>query len=399
MIWEGGVPSRCRCVHLPSDFFAGYALVFSSQRRILGRFFRGKNMNKFSRILFVGLLLLTVSVLRAAESAEEASALYSEGIHHFFNGQYGEAEKEFTKASNLQTSHPAYYFFIGLCRYRAGNLSGAEEAYRLGAVAELTKSGRSVDVGSHLRRIQGEERVFLERIRKEIQDSWNEREALRREALYGKAADRNKAQLTTVFSEVPQAAVSARNLPLVNSIRPTDSEEMDATESEALKDHFASDGTFTILADEVGRRGLTTREQKRREAIREKSFYGDPSMRPAADGSRFIDIYGEKEVYADGQPFYDPEHPEFTVDDEGNPFVPEQRAEMKDSVITGALGNLLDNADQMKAAPTGNANISGSEGLFNHSEVENPFDQSGSTHSLDTIKPFESKLPDQDEEE
>lgn len=93
--------------------------------------------------------------------------LYGKGVHAFFGGDHTEAQKHLDDAVHHGINDPRAYYFRGLIKASSGNITDAEEDYRLGATLEARGAG-IFDVGSALIRIQGDDRVHLEKIRHSI---------------------------------------------------------------------------------------------------------------------------------------------------------------------------------------------------------------------------------------
>lgn len=259
--------------------------------------------------------LLAAWPLFAEDAPDGETVCYSRGVHLFFDGRSAEASNEFAAASAAAPDNPVYYYFIGLCFSRQGDEESALAMFQLGAEAELTAKGQLVDVGEHLRRIQGDERLKIEEVRQETLKLWREKEARRQEALYGETLSRQKeylsqSKITVVgLNSESQSAetVSADNLPLVPPIMPLSRTEISSRESEELA--ASQKDELFYLKDEVGKVALSSSAQRRRQLREKQLLYKDPENRPAADGSKFVDIYAADQVAADGEAFFDPNEP------------------------------------------------------------------------------------------
>ena len=97
---------------------------------------------------------------------ESPEALYARGVYLFFNGRYDEAEDSFRRGTSDSPDNPVNFYFLGVIQLRLGQTEAAEESFTKGAQAELTPHGRLVDVPGHLLRIQGNERLLIEQIRR-----------------------------------------------------------------------------------------------------------------------------------------------------------------------------------------------------------------------------------------
>lgn len=280
--------------------------------------------------------VLSVVVLSGALHAQETaqdteSACYSRGIHLFFDERFPEAFAEFAAAVEKAPDNPAYRYFLGLCRLRMADEAAAVETFRRGAEAEFTPKGELVDIGEHLRRIQGPERMMIEQIRKQALRDWREKEMRRQEMLYGETLSRQKELLSRNRfaavgdgssgdessgdelddSEAPNTEF-VDDLPLVRPIMPLSRPELSGQESEELAETKTDE--LIYLNEEVGKVSLSSAAQRRRQQRERRLLFKNPNERPAADGSPFVDIYADDQVASDGEAFFDPNEPVETVE-------------------------------------------------------------------------------------
>ena len=87
--------------------------------------------------------------------------------------------------------------------------------------------------------------------------------------------------------------------------KPFTSEEQRPAKPTALYDKNSDE--MQHFREELGKTELSTKAKKRLAEIEARVVYSDPMEKPAADGSKFINIYDESEIYADGKAFYDPD--------------------------------------------------------------------------------------------
>ncbi|MBQ2683340.1 MAG: tetratricopeptide repeat protein [Thermoguttaceae bacterium] len=264
-------------------------------------------MRQTIRVILSTILLFTAAALCSADDSS-AVARYSQGINLFFGGQYAEAMEYFNAAAQLSPENPAYRYFIGLCWARLGNPDEARKAYIAGAAAELTPAGAGIDVPSHLMRIQGYERVELERVRQAVRAEWNARVAERRAILYGKKVDQGREDLTTPARQQSESDASGTvdaSLPMVPPISPTAGPELPADESEDLAAARVFGG-YIYLSDELGKPMLST-ITKQRIARKQARIQAEENAKLDAHGNKFVDIYADDQVKDDGKEFKDPD--------------------------------------------------------------------------------------------
>jgi tetratricopeptide (TPR) repeat protein len=92
---------------------------------------------------------------------------YGAGLHAYATGQFEESAAHFTRAIQLDASCPEYYYFRSLAHLSAGDRAHAINDAEKGALVEshLTDNAR-MDVSRSLRRVQGEQRLWLESYRR-----------------------------------------------------------------------------------------------------------------------------------------------------------------------------------------------------------------------------------------
>lgn len=93
--------------------------------------------------------------------------LYGQGVHSYFGGRYSEASEMFTNAIAQGSKDPRCYYFRGLCHIRLGHSSAAGVDFEKGADLEITGRDRIYPIGRSLQRIQGRDRLLLEKHRRQ----------------------------------------------------------------------------------------------------------------------------------------------------------------------------------------------------------------------------------------
>jgi len=116
----------------------------------------------FTRILFLTALLYASHTAIAHGQSSAVAQLYGEGVHRYFARDYTGAEQSLNRAVEAGSQDPRVFYYRGLARSAYGGAS--EMDYEEGA--RLEASGRvGVNVGLALTRIQGYERVKIEKAR------------------------------------------------------------------------------------------------------------------------------------------------------------------------------------------------------------------------------------------
>lgn len=332
-------------------------------------------------------LLFGGAVLSADETAGDAGAFYSRGSNLFFSDDYAAAAEQFDGAMALSPDNPVYFYYRGLCDLRQGDSDSASGWFFLAAEKEQTPAGRLIDVGANLRRIQGSDRMMIEEIRRQARKAWEEEETRRQIALYGETLDRQKEILSrqqkidyAVPDKKSAETVSDSNLPIVPPIEPLSGrQEIDASISADLAEY--GNGEIIYLKDELGKVSLSTATQRRREARARRLAYANPMDRPAADGTKFVDIYSNDEVTADGQAF----------DDGGESITPIEKARLQAEAAKKGSGGLFGEMQEFVGNGEGSdVNVAESTTeLFGEEKTANPFADKQAAPSGDEFKLFE----------
>jgi|LakMenE01Jun11ns_1017448.scaffolds.fasta_scaffold9792057_1 tetratricopeptide (TPR) repeat protein len=92
------------------------------------------------------------------------AAAYGDGVHAYFAGDFQRAYEDLSQAIEAGTTDPRAYYFRGLAALRQGRSDEAEADFTEGATRESAGLG-AWPVGRSLERIQGPDRLRLERHR------------------------------------------------------------------------------------------------------------------------------------------------------------------------------------------------------------------------------------------
>ncbi len=261
-------------------------------------------MMRKAGFLFLFLILTSVGFLVADDPKSAADLDYGRGVEAFYRGDYQIAKSSLENANKADPDNPAPLYFLGLCSLRNGETEQAKSLFFSAAEKEYTPSGRLVYIPGHLRRIQGNERMMIEEIRKEVGAINQEKERRRQFALYGRVIDKNRRFLcggtestpsplppksteplipSSSDSNVPASSEGRdlTSLPSVPPIRPLAEPEVDGYVSYELadsgvgdiiilKEEYVTDEFGNVLKDDEGnpvlRTSLSTKGQRRKDA-------------------------------------------------------------------------------------------------------------------------------------
>jgi hypothetical protein len=128
--------------------------------------------NSLSRICLACATIAVFASSVAAQSAEwnDASALYGRGVHAYFAGRSNDADAHLSRALALDPDDPRAYYFRALCRMRLGRADEARADMEIGAAIEARHPDR-FGVGVSLQRVQGADRLALEKVRRQARDA------------------------------------------------------------------------------------------------------------------------------------------------------------------------------------------------------------------------------------
>lgn len=90
--------------------------------------------------------------------------VYGDGVHAYFRGEIYQAQEQFDRAIQYGSQDPRVYYFRAIVHLQNGDCFQAEQDIRTAVTYELQGRG-TYDVGRALARIQGPERLELERMR------------------------------------------------------------------------------------------------------------------------------------------------------------------------------------------------------------------------------------------
>lgn len=108
--------------------------------------------------------IVAVGTGGVASAQDPLDELYGRAVHSFFRGDSFTAEELLNEAVHAGSKDPRVFFFRGLAASRNGNSVLASDDFQQGADLEIN-GGRVVNVGRALERIQGSQRVEIEKAR------------------------------------------------------------------------------------------------------------------------------------------------------------------------------------------------------------------------------------------
>lgn len=159
--------------------------------------------------------LAGVALVTACPSwAAAADSDYADGVQHFFAGRYDEAVSALTTAVDAGTKDPRVYYFRAVALLRQGQSAAAASDMQDGAKLEAADVHQTYSVGKSLERVQGADRVTLERYRKSARTALRKHQAELAKKRYEqlKLAEAEVLRKAPVYQEpTPETAAADRS--------------------------------------------------------------------------------------------------------------------------------------------------------------------------------------------
>ena len=120
----------------------------------------------------------------AADADRVTSQWYGNGVHKYFAGDYSGAHEALSRAIDAGTKDPRCYYFRAMAELKLGRDDEALADMKAGAKLENQDSDRFYGVNRSLERVQGRDRLMLEKIRQQARTTAYEAEKARSERRY-----------------------------------------------------------------------------------------------------------------------------------------------------------------------------------------------------------------------
>lgn len=161
-------------------------------------------------VLVGGILLLSTSWAPAQDAI--LGQMYGAGVHAYYSNDYYQAHEKFSAAIKAGSRDPRCYYYRGLCLIRLGRSEDAQTDFQMGAKLETEDINKFYSVPAALQRIQGSDRVALEKYRTQARMVALQREQERRAARYGEMRQEEQRVLQQQAEAAPATppAMSAK---------------------------------------------------------------------------------------------------------------------------------------------------------------------------------------------
>ena len=164
-------------------------------------------------------LTASISILGSAGAAwgqdMVLSQMYGSGVHAYFSGQYQQAMTDLGSAIDAGSKDPRAYYFRGLAAMRMGQESSAQQDFKSGADLEAKTLERFYPVSRSLERVQGRDRIAVERFRAQARAVVYQEKQTQEQARYERLrrAEESVLRSTPVAAPIPAVAPTAPGVP------------------------------------------------------------------------------------------------------------------------------------------------------------------------------------------
>ena len=135
--------------------------------------------------------------------------MFGSGVHSYFAGDYQHALSDFSSAIDAGSTDPRAYYFRGLAARRMGKNADAQKDFERGAELEAKAADRFYPVSRSLERVQGLDRIALERHRAQARAVAYQEKQKREQARYERLLRAEETVLRAAPVAIPPAAPQA----------------------------------------------------------------------------------------------------------------------------------------------------------------------------------------------
>ena len=142
---------------------------------------------KMARLILFRMIALGVVVASTSFGVAQEdliNELYGRGIHEFYSKNYEDAHKHFTASIEQGSRDPRCFYFRGLAYARLGRPDESTADIKRGAEIELANTELLVSVSQSLQRVQGNDRLAIEKERASARLEASRKAKALRDAMY-----------------------------------------------------------------------------------------------------------------------------------------------------------------------------------------------------------------------
>jgi hypothetical protein len=169
-------------------------------------------VRKMTLLLGLASALFAPAATRAQDDII-ADQFYGSGVHRYFSGDLRNAHADFTSAIQAGSQDPRPYYFRGLAYLRMGRQYEATADFRKAADLESNDINGSFQVSKALERIQGQQRLQLERLRVQARAIAQQRQDKQRRERYAASRRFEAEQIQRAAATQDDAAASRATQP------------------------------------------------------------------------------------------------------------------------------------------------------------------------------------------
>lgn len=152
----------------------------------------------------LGWTTISAQELTASERDAEQVALYSKGVHAYFDGAYESAFDYLNDAVDMGSYDPRVYYFRGLAQFQLGRQEDARKDFLAGAELEVAGTPQYFPINRSLERVQGDSRQLLEETRAFAREQAERRMKAYRAARYERIRIAEDQVLRKPVGDLPQ---------------------------------------------------------------------------------------------------------------------------------------------------------------------------------------------------
>ncbi|MBT4693819.1 MAG: hypothetical protein HOB73_10785 [Planctomycetaceae bacterium] len=134
----------------------------------------------------LAIFIFALLIPRAVAQDTQHQALYGQGVHAYYRGDYESSVRYLTATISKNTDDPRSYYFRGLANAKLGNDEASLADLKKGAAIEALDDRGIYQISTALQRIQGQTRRQIETLRKQARLDLAAEEKKRLQARYEK---------------------------------------------------------------------------------------------------------------------------------------------------------------------------------------------------------------------
>ncbi len=199
-------------------------------------------------VLLTGVFLFSSANNAYAQDEHLLERMYGSGVHDFYAGRFSEAHQAFTTVVDNGSRDPRVYYFRAVTLFRLGRPDEGEHDMATGAKLESMDINGVYRVGRALERVQGAERLLLEKHRLSARLATRQRRLERSRARY-EAIERQDTDVLRRQVDVPLGEIDSDVPPAAESQDASDADPLAVPGEASQQPAAAADDPFGDAGD------------------------------------------------------------------------------------------------------------------------------------------------------